>query len=80
MAMAWGLEMGLGGAGSPPLLTEGLTGTLPSQAHNDMLQTFEAKLTAFGIPLDNLGFQPLSFPFPGQELGQGPAGLVAVPT
>uniref|UniRef100_A0A8C5TU28 Dynein regulatory complex subunit 4 n=1 Tax=Malurus cyaneus samueli TaxID=2593467 RepID=A0A8C5TU28_9PASS len=50
------------------------------KAHNDMLQTFEAKLTSFGIPLDNLGFQPLSFPFPGQELGQGPAGLVAVPT
>ncbi|XP_068059348.1 dynein regulatory complex subunit 4 isoform X3 [Anomalospiza imberbis] len=50
------------------------------KAHNDMLQTFEAKLTAFGIPLDNLGFQPLSFPFPGQELGQGPAGLVSVPT
>lgn len=45
-----------------------------------MLQTFEAKLTAFGIPLDNLGFQPLSFPIPGQELGQGPAGLVSVPT
>ncbi|NWV28817.1 DRC4 protein, partial [Origma solitaria] len=36
------------------------------KAHNDMLQTFEAKLTAFGIPVDNLGFQPLSFPFPGQ--------------
>ncbi|NXF98854.1 DRC4 protein, partial [Sakesphorus luctuosus] len=36
------------------------------KAHNDMLQTFEAKLTAFGIPLDNLGFQPLSFPLPGQ--------------
>ncbi|NXQ69877.1 DRC4 protein, partial [Quiscalus mexicanus] len=36
------------------------------KAHNDMLQTFEAKLTAFGIPLDNLGFQPLSFPIPGQ--------------
>ncbi|XP_063266462.1 dynein regulatory complex subunit 4 isoform X1 [Prinia subflava] len=50
------------------------------KAHNDMLQTFEAKMTAFGIPVDNLGFQPLSFPFPGQELGQGPAGLVAVPT
>ncbi|KAM4894533.1 dynein regulatory complex subunit 4 isoform 2-T2 [Sylvia borin] len=50
------------------------------KAHNDMLQTFEAKLTAFGIPVDNLGFQPLSFPFPGQELGKGPAGLVAVPT
>ncbi|KAI1235639.1 Growth arrest-specific protein 8, partial [Lamprotornis superbus] len=50
------------------------------EAHNDMLKTFEAKLTAFGIPLDNLGFQPLSFPLPGQELGQGPAGLVSVPT
>ncbi|KAJ7424210.1 Growth arrest-specific protein 8 [Willisornis vidua] len=50
------------------------------KAHNDMLQTFEAKLTAFGIPLDNLGFQPLSFPLLGQELGQGPAGLVSVPT
>ncbi|XP_059713564.1 differentially expressed in FDCP 8 homolog isoform X5 [Haemorhous mexicanus] len=50
------------------------------KAHNDMLQTFKAKLTAFGIPLDNLGFQPLSFPIPGQELGQGPAGLVSVPT
>lgn len=69
-----------GDAGRSPLLTEGLTGTLSSQAHNDMLQTFEAKLTAFGIPLDNLGFQPLSFPIPGQELGQGPAGLVSVPT
>lgn len=72
--------MKLEGAGSSPLPTERLTGTLSSQAHNDMLKTFEAKLTAFGIPLDNLGFQPLSFPFPGQELGQGPAGLVSVPT
>ncbi|XP_057257942.1 dynein regulatory complex subunit 4 [Pezoporus wallicus] len=45
------------------------------KAHNDMLQTFEAKLTAFGIPLDNLGFKPLENPM----LGQGPAGLVAVP-
>ncbi|XP_040471361.1 dynein regulatory complex subunit 4 isoform X2 [Falco naumanni] len=50
------------------------------KAHNDMLQTFEAKLTAFGIPLDNLGFKPLVNPVPGQVLGQGPAGLVAVPT
>ncbi|NXT28656.1 DRC4 protein, partial [Syrrhaptes paradoxus] len=35
------------------------------KAHNDMLRTFEAKLTAFGIPLDNLGFQPLASPVPG---------------
>ncbi|XP_064315884.1 dynein regulatory complex subunit 4 isoform X3 [Phalacrocorax carbo] len=46
------------------------------KAHDDMLRTFEAKLTAFGIPLDNLGFKPLASPL----LGQGPAGLVAVPT
>ncbi|XP_075289464.1 dynein regulatory complex subunit 4 isoform X2 [Opisthocomus hoazin] len=50
------------------------------KAHNDMLQTFKAKLTAFGIPLDNLGFKPLAGPMLGQALGQGPAGLVAVPT
>ncbi|XP_040426909.1 dynein regulatory complex subunit 4 isoform X1 [Cygnus olor] len=50
------------------------------KAHNDMLQTLEAKLTAFGIPLDNLGFKPLESPVLGQALGQGPAGLVAVPT
>ncbi|NWI65392.1 DRC4 protein, partial [Todus mexicanus] len=30
------------------------------KAHDDMLQTFEAKLTASGIPLDNLGFKPLA--------------------
>ncbi|KFP81930.1 Growth arrest-specific protein 8, partial [Acanthisitta chloris] len=36
------------------------------KAYNDMLQTFEAKLTAFGIPLDSLGFQPLAIPLPGQ--------------
>ncbi|NXC41455.1 DRC4 protein, partial [Penelope pileata] len=36
------------------------------KAHNDMLQTLEAKLTAFGIPLDNLGFNPLESPVLGQ--------------
>ncbi|NWU91281.1 DRC4 protein, partial [Upupa epops] len=30
------------------------------KAHDDMLQTFKAKLTASGIPLDNLGFKPLA--------------------
>ncbi|NXX13632.1 DRC4 protein, partial [Podargus strigoides] len=35
------------------------------KAHDDMLRTFEAKLTAFGIPLDNLGFQPLASPVLG---------------
>ncbi|XP_067158427.1 dynein regulatory complex subunit 4 [Apteryx mantelli] len=50
------------------------------KAHNDLLQTFEAKLTAFGIPLDSLGFKPLEIPMLGQTVGQGPAGLVAAPT
>ncbi|NXQ82123.1 DRC4 protein, partial [Nyctibius grandis] len=36
------------------------------KAYNDMLQTFKAKLTAFGIPLDNLGFTPLDSPVLGQ--------------
>ncbi|NXU81561.1 DRC4 protein, partial [Oreotrochilus melanogaster] len=36
------------------------------KAHNDLLQTMEAKLTAFGIPLDNLGFKPLAIPVPGR--------------
>ncbi|NXJ14650.1 DRC4 protein, partial [Odontophorus gujanensis] len=36
------------------------------KAHNDMLQTMKAKLTSFGIPLDNLGFKPLESPVVGQ--------------
>ncbi|NWR56199.1 DRC4 protein, partial [Bucorvus abyssinicus] len=36
------------------------------KAHDDMLQTFEAKLTASGIPLDNLGFKPLASPMLGR--------------
>ncbi|XP_065601406.1 dynein regulatory complex subunit 4 isoform X5 [Cyrtonyx montezumae] len=50
------------------------------KAHNDMLQTMKEKLMSFGIPLDNLGFKPLESPVVGQAVGQGPAGLVAVPT
>ncbi|XP_038224319.1 dynein regulatory complex subunit 4 isoform X3 [Dermochelys coriacea] len=50
------------------------------KAHNDLLRTYEAKLTAFGIPLDNVGFKPLETTVTGQMLGQGPAGLVATPT
>lgn len=50
------------------------------QAHNDLLRTYEAKLLAFGIPLDNVGFKPLETAVIGQTLGQGPAGLVGVPT
>ncbi|NXF41978.1 DRC4 protein, partial [Nyctibius bracteatus] len=36
------------------------------KAHDDMLQTFKAKLTAFGIPLDDLGFSPLASLMLGQ--------------
>ncbi|KAM6253094.1 dynein regulatory complex subunit 4 [Porphyrio hochstetteri] len=50
------------------------------KAHDDMLHTMEEKLTAFGIPLDNLGFKPLAASVLGQAVGQGPAGLVSVPT
>lgn len=50
------------------------------KAHNDLLRTYEAKLQAFGVPLDNVGFQPLETAVMGQNLGQGPAGLVATPT
>ncbi|XP_053934565.1 dynein regulatory complex subunit 4 isoform X2 [Cuculus canorus] len=50
------------------------------KAHNDMLQVFQGKLAAFGIPLDSLGFKPLESPVLGQEIGQGPAGLVSVPS
>ncbi|XP_042196399.1 dynein regulatory complex subunit 4 isoform X2 [Callorhinchus milii] len=50
------------------------------KAHNDLLRTYEAKLTTFGVPLDELGFKPLETALCGQILGQGPAGLVAAPT
>ncbi|XP_030616694.1 dynein regulatory complex subunit 4 isoform X1 [Delphinapterus leucas] len=47
------------------------------KAHNDLLHTYEAKLLAFGVPLDNVGFKPLET---AVTLGQGPAGLVGTPT
>ncbi|XP_072492501.1 dynein regulatory complex subunit 4 isoform X2 [Notamacropus eugenii] len=50
------------------------------KAHNDLLRTYEAKLVAFGIPLDNIGFKPLETSVIGQNLGHGPAGLVSMPT
>ncbi|XP_038662392.1 dynein regulatory complex subunit 4 isoform X2 [Scyliorhinus canicula] len=50
------------------------------KAHNDLLRTYEAKLTAFGIPVDELGFKPLETAFCGQKIGQGTAGLVAAST
>ncbi|XP_077975287.1 dynein regulatory complex subunit 4-like [Styela clava] len=50
------------------------------KAHNDLLRTYESKLISFGVPIDELGFKPLESTIGGQELGKGPAGLVAAPT
>ncbi|KAM3872149.1 dynein regulatory complex subunit 4-like [Diretmus argenteus] len=50
-----------------------------SKAHNDLLQTYEAKLRAFGIPVEELGFKPLESSLAGLTLGKGPAGLVSDP-
>ena len=49
------------------------------KAHNDLIRTYEAKITAFGIPTEELGFKPLQSTVAGQTLGQGPAGLVSSP-
>ncbi|KAL5466688.1 hypothetical protein EMCRGX_G030832 [Ephydatia muelleri] len=50
------------------------------KAHNDLIRTYEAKITAFGIPTEELGFKPLQSTVAGQTLGQGPAGLVSSPS
>lgn len=50
------------------------------QAHNDLIRTYEAKLQSFGVPTDELGFKPLESNVAGQQLGRGPAGLVAQST
>lgn len=50
------------------------------KAHNDLMRTYEAKLTQFGVPTEELGFKPLESTVGGQALGQGPAGLVSAPS
>jgi len=50
------------------------------KAHNDLMRTYEAKLTQFGVPVEELGFKPLESTVGGQALGQGPAGLVSAPS
>ncbi|XP_031550394.1 dynein regulatory complex subunit 4-like [Actinia tenebrosa] len=50
------------------------------KAHNDLIRTYEAKLSSFGVPTEELGFRPLESNVGGQQLGKGPAGLVAAPT
>lgn len=48
------------------------------KAHDDLLVTYEAKMVQFGIPVEELGFQPIRTT--GQmRLGAGPAGLVTKP-
>lgn len=42
-----------------------------SKAHNDLIRVYEAKLTEFGVPVDELGFRPLV-----TNTSTGPAGLV----
>lgn len=46
------------------------------KAHNDLLATYEAKLAQFGIPTEELGFEPVRVSM-ALKLGAGPAGLVA---
>lgn len=51
------------------------------KAHNDLLRTYEAKLTQFGIPVEEMGFKPLESTLggSGQQLGKGTSGLVSAP-
>ncbi|KAI6651655.1 Growth arrest-specific protein 8-like [Oopsacas minuta] len=49
------------------------------KAHNDLMRTYEAKLKAFEVPTEELGFKPLESKVVGHTLGKGPAGLVTAP-
>ncbi|XP_037936285.1 dynein regulatory complex subunit 4 [Teleopsis dalmanni] len=49
--------------------------TRTTKAHDDLLATYEAKLKEFGIPKEELGFEPLQFTTKRKYLC-GPAGLV----
>lgn len=44
-----------------------------TKAHNDMIHVYEAKLTEFSIPIEELGFKPLV----AQSTISNPAGFVA---
>ncbi|XP_012281371.2 growth arrest-specific protein 8 [Orussus abietinus] len=48
------------------------------KAHDDLLATYEGKLQEYGIPEEELGFQPLRTKLIGAKLGAGPAGLVTL--
>ncbi|KAJ3183103.1 Dynein regulatory complex subunit 4 [Geranomyces variabilis] len=45
-----------------------------TKAHNDMIRAYQAKLTEFSIPVEELGFKPLAM---GTQASTNPAGLVA---
>lgn len=45
------------------------------KAHDDLLETYEAKMVQFGIPKEELGFQPFRISTP-MKLGTGPANLI----
>jgi hypothetical protein len=45
-----------------------------TKAHNDMIRVYEAKLTEFSIPVDQLGFKPLIV---STKTSNNPAGFVA---
>ncbi|KAJ8324909.1 hypothetical protein BDV3_004547 [Batrachochytrium dendrobatidis] len=45
-----------------------------TKAHNDMIRVYEAKLTEFSIPIEELGFKPLMM---ATKTATNPAGLVA---
>ncbi|CAH0559075.1 unnamed protein product [Brassicogethes aeneus] len=48
-----------------------------SKAHDDVISSYEEKLLAYGIPIEELGFEPLRFRANGQGgISKGPAGLV----
>ncbi|KAJ3331809.1 Dynein regulatory complex subunit 4 [Blyttiomyces sp. JEL0837] len=45
-----------------------------TKAHNDMIRVYEAKLTEYSIPIEEVGFKPLIVT---SRTGMNPAGLVA---
>lgn len=52
-----------------------IVSTNNSQAHNDMIRVYEAKLTEFSIPVEELGFKPMII---SSKIGtSNPAGFVA---
>jgi hypothetical protein len=44
-----------------------------SKAHNDLIRVYEAKLSQYGVPPEELGFRPMVT----VAAAAGPAGLVA---